>query len=102
MLPLKEILQQVRKEKKDWDKKLPAELSAKFQQWLLKATTEIERCNTKNKEIKEIVLAGFCNASKIGHAAYIYLCTKYADEYRSVKNDCCKDKGCTVKQPKHT
>ena len=46
---------------------------------------EIERCYTKNKEIKEILLAGFCDASKIGYAACIYLCAKYTDESRSVK-----------------
>ena len=89
MLPLKVMFQQLCKEGKDWDEKLAAELSTKFQQWLSKATKapniEIDRCYTKNKEIKEILLVGFCDASKIGYAACIYLRAKYADESRSVK-----------------
>ena len=67
MLPLKVMFQQLCKEGKDWDEKLAAELSTKFQQWLSKATKapniEIDRCYTKNKEIKEILLVGFCDAS---------------------------------------
>ena len=89
MLPLKVMSQQFCKERRDWDEKLPAELSAKFQQWVSRVTKvpkkEIERCYTKNKEIKEIILVGFCDASKIGYAACIYLCAKYTDESRSVK-----------------
>ena len=75
MLRLNVMFQQC-KEEKDWDEKLPAELSAKFKQRLLKVTKvpniKIERCYTKNKEIKEILLVGFCDASKIGYAAFIY------------------------------
>ena len=78
MLPLKVMFQQLFIEGKDWDKKLSAELSAKFQQWLSKATKvpniEKERCYTKNKDVKEILLVGFCDTSKIGSAACIYLC----------------------------
>ena len=89
MLPLKVMFQQLFKEGKDWEKDLPTKSSAKFQQWLSKATKvpkiEIERCYTKNKEIKESLLAGFCDASKIGYAACIYVCAKYADESASVK-----------------
>ena len=81
MLALKVIFQQFCKEGKNWDEKLPAELSTKFQQWLSKATKvpniEMERCYTKKKEIKEILFVGFCDASKIGYAACIYLCAKY-------------------------
>ena len=72
MLRLKVMFQHC-KEEKDWDEKLPAEISAKFKQRLLKATKvpniKIERCYTKNKEI---LLLGFCDASKIGYAAFIY------------------------------
>ena len=89
LLLLKVMFQKLYKEGKDWDKKLPGELSAKFQQWLSKATKvlniEIERCYTKNKKTKEILLVGFCDASKIGYAACIYFCAKYTDESRSVK-----------------
>ena len=46
---------------------------------------EIERCYTKNKDVKEILLAGVCDASKIGYAACIYLWAEYRDEFRSVK-----------------
>ena len=46
---------------------------------------EIERCYTKNKEIKEILLVGFCDASKTGYEVCTYLCTKYTDESRSIK-----------------
>ena len=60
MLPLKVMFQQLCKEGRDWDEKLPSELSAKFQQWISKVTKvlniEIEKCCTKNKEIKEILL----------------------------------------------
>ena len=53
------MFQTLFKKGKDWDEKLPAELSAKFQQWLSKAikvlNIEIEKCYTKNKEIKEIL-----------------------------------------------
>ena len=77
------------KEGKDWNEMLAAELSTKFQQWLSKATKaqniEIDRCYTKNKEIKGILFVGFCDASKIGYAACIYLRAKHADESRSVK-----------------
>ena len=38
MLPLKVMFPQLFIEGKDWDKKLSAELSAKFEQWLSKAT----------------------------------------------------------------
>ena len=83
------MFQQLCKEGNDWDEKLPAELSAKFQQWLSKATKakniKIDRGYTKNKEIKVILLVGFCDTSKIGYAACIYLCAKYTDESRSVK-----------------
>ena len=89
MLSLKLMFRQLCKEGRDWDEKPPAELSAKFQQWISKATKvlniEIERCYTKNKDIKEILLVGFCGASKIGYAACIYLCPKYIDESISVK-----------------
>ena len=72
------MLQQLCKEGKDWDEKLPAELSAKFQQWLSKATKvlniEIKRCYTNSKEIKEILLAVFYDVFKIGYAACIYFC----------------------------
>ena len=85
----KNTIQQLCQEGKDWDEKLPAELSTKFHQWLSKATKvpniEIERCYTKNKEIKETLLVGFCDASKIGYAACIYLCAKCTDESRSIK-----------------
>ena len=37
MLPLKVMFQQLCKEGRDWDEELPAELSAKFQQWISKA-----------------------------------------------------------------
>ena len=78
------MFQQLCKEGNDWDEKLPAELSAKFQQWLSKTTKakniKIERGYTKNKEIKVILLVGFCDTSKIGYAACIYLCAKYTDE----------------------
>ena len=60
MLPLQVMFQQLCKEGRDWDEKLPAELSAKIQQWISKATKvlniEIDRCYTKNKEIKRILL----------------------------------------------
>ena len=70
MLPLKVMFQQLCEERKAWDKKLPVELPAKFQHWLSKGTKvpkiEIERCYIKNKEIKNIILVRFCDASKIG------------------------------------
>ena len=59
ILLLKVTFQQLSKEGRDWDEELPAELSAKIQQWILKATKvpsiDIERCYTKNREIKEIL-----------------------------------------------
>ena len=39
----------------------------------------------KEQEIKKVLLEGFCDTSKIGYAACIYLCAKYTDESRSVK-----------------
>ena len=89
MLPLKVMFQQLCKEGRDWDEKLPSELSAKFQQWISKVTKvlniKIEKCCTKNKEIKEILLVGFSDASKIGYGSCIYFCEKYTDESRSVR-----------------
>ena len=80
------MFQQLCTKGKDWDEKLLADLSAKFQQWPSKVTIvpniEIERRYTKNKDI---LLVGLCDASKIGCAACIYLCAKYTDEYRFVK-----------------
>ena len=89
ILPLKVMFQQPCKIGEDLDEKLPTELSAKFQQWLSKATKvpsiEIEKCYSKNKEIKKILVVGFCDASKIRYAVFIYLCTQYKDESRSGK-----------------
>ena len=62
------MFQQLCKEGKDWNEKLPVKLFEKFQEWLLKATkipnTEIEWCYTKNLEIKKILLVGIYDASK--------------------------------------
>ena len=89
IVPFNVMFQQLCNERRDWDEKLPAELFANFQQWISKATKvlniEIERCYTKNKEIKEILLVGFCDASKTGYEGCTYLCTKYTDESRSIK-----------------
>ena len=46
---------------------------------------EIEKCYSKNKEIKKILVVGFCDASKIRYAVFIYLCTQYKNESRSGK-----------------
>ena len=65
------MLQQLCKERKDWDEKLTFEISAKFQQWLSKTikvlNIEIKRCHTKSKEIKRNLLVGLCDSSKIGY-----------------------------------
>ncbi|XP_026474282.1 uncharacterized protein LOC113377981 [Ctenocephalides felis] len=95
------ILQELWKDKKDWDESVSANVENKWFKFATKLGTlshlVIDRCVFHHKRIISIQLHGFADASSYAYGACFYVKTTYEDKTTSVKLLCAKSKVAPLK-----